>query len=370
MKIAIVGAGFSGATIAFKLRAAGHRPEVFESHWHVGGHCATERDPATGVMVHTYGPHIFHTANYRVWNFVRQFAEMMPYTHHVKAVADGGHVFSLPINLLTLNQFFSRTWAPEMAKAQIASRCEAIREPKNFEEQALSTIGRELYEAFFREYTIKQWGRDPRELPASILKRLPIRFNYDDRYFDHPHQAIPREGYTALVENMLDGIMVHLGTPFSRARTPSFDHVFYTGPLDAWFSHSVGRLPYRTLRFDLARFATDDVQGAPVINYCNASEPFTRITEYAHFTPWEKHEKTITCQEYSRECGPDDGPYYPIRLTAGNEMLAEYEKLAAAERNVTFVGRLAAYRYIDMDVAIADALTAAERFLICGPGRT
>jgi len=369
MKIAIVGAGFSGATLAFKLRAAGHQPEVFESHWHVGGHCATKRDLATGIMMHIYGPHIFHTGNKKVWNFVRQFADMVPFTLRVKAVAQGC-VFSLPINLLTINQFFGRTMHPAEAREFFLSFGVGAAPPQNFEEQALQFIGCDLYEAFMKNYTIKQWGRHPRELPASILKRLPVRFNYDDNYFDHPYQAIPRDGYTDLIEHMLHGCIVYLGTPFSRSRASNYDHVFYTGPLDAWFGYSAGRLPYRTLRFDLARFDTPDVQGAPVINYCDSNPAYTRIVEHKHFAPWETHATTITHREYSRECGPEDDPYYPVRLATDNTMLATYERLAAAERNVTFVGRLATYNYIDMDIAIERALAVAERFLSCGPDHT
>jgi UDP-galactopyranose mutase len=366
MHVAIVGAGFTGAVIAHQLAKAGHTADVFDSRTRVAGNCHTERDQETDVMVHVYGPHIFHTGHERVWDFVTRFGEFMPYVNRVKAIT-GGRVFTLPINLLTINQFFGKTLRPTEARSFLASVSDAsIDEPVTFEEQALRFVGRELYEAFFYGYTRKQWGRDPKELPASILKRLPVRFNYDDNYFSHPHQGIPRDGYTAIVERMLDcdGVTLHLSTTFEPSRKSDYEHVFYSGPIDAWFGHPYGRLGYRTLDFEVLR-DDGDYQGNAVINYCDAEVPYTRISEHKHFAPWESHDRTICYREFSRECGEGDIPYYPIRLANDKAQLALYLQLAETEQNVTFAGRLGTYRYLDMDVTIKEALEVADRFLDC-----
>ena len=362
--IAIIGAGFSGAVIANRLSEAGHKVTVFESRSHLGGNSHSERDPETGVMVHTYGPHIFHTDNERVWEYINQFGKFMPYVNRVKAIAND-KVYTLPINLLTINQFFNKTLRPTEARSFLESLADtSIENPISFEDQALRFVGKDLYEAFFKGYTLKQWGINPKELPASILKRLPVRFNYDDNYFNHKYQGMPHDGYTALVENLLksDAIEVRLNTHFDPNNKIQYDHVFYSGPLDAWFDHQHGRLPYRTLDFETFR-EDGDYQGTAVINYCNQDIPYTRITEHKHFSPWENHEKTICYKEYSRLCKEDDIPYYPIRLTSDIEQLKTYVELANKEQQVTFVGRLATYRYLDMDVTIKEALEASDQYL-------
>ncbi len=363
-KVAAVGAGFSGAVIARELAEAGYQVEVFDSRPHVAGNCHTERDAATGVMVHRYGPHIFHTDNERVWAYLQRYTEFMPYTNRVKTTTRG-QVFSLPINLHTINQFFQATYSPDEARAFIESQADlGIEAPATFEEQALRFVGRDLYEAFFKGYTEKQWGCSPTELPASILKRLPVRFTYDDNYFFHRYQGMPREGYTAIVEGILDhpDIQVKLNTPFRRAQADRFDHVFCSGPIDGWFDYSLGRLKYRTLDFREIR-VEGDYQGCAVMNYGDGEVPWTRIAEHKYFSPWESHDQSIAFVEYSRECGEEDIPYYPIRLMEEQAMLREYIDLARRERGVSFVGRLGTYRYLDMDVTIAEALDAAERFL-------
>ena len=362
--IAIVGAGFSGAVIANQLAQAGYTVDVFESRPHIAGNCYSERDAETGVMVHVYGPHIFHTDNERAWEFVNRYAEFKPYVNRVKAIT-GGKVFTLPINLLTINQFFNKTMGPAEAQEFLQNLGDrSIENPTTFEEQALRFVGRELYEAFFKTYTIKQWGLHPSELPASILKRLPVRFNYDDNYFNHKYQGMPANGYTELVQNILDvpGVTVHLNTAFDPATKGDYEHVFYSGPIDAWFKHSDGRLPYRTLDFEVFR-ADGDFQGNAVINYCDGEKPYTRITEHKHFSPWEQHDKTICYAEYSRQCEEKDIPYYPIRQTREKAQLELYVNKAKNEDNVTFVGRLGTYRYLDMDVTIHEALLTADKFL-------
>jgi UDP-galactopyranose mutase len=315
-------------------------------------------------MVHMYGPHIFHTNDAEVWDYAGRFARFRPYCHRVKAALRGG-VFSMPINLHTINQFFKTSLSPIEAQQFIAAQ--AIRgraAPQNLEEQALSLMGAALYEAFFKGYTQKQWGCAPACLPASILQRLPLRFSYDDNYFFHRFQGIPEEGYTALMGRMLDhpNIDVHLNSPAQRDMARRYDHLFWTGPLDAYFGHSHGRLGYRTLDFD--RFEVGgDGQGCAVLNYPEAQIPHTRVTEHKHFAPWETHDRSVLYRETPRACGVADIPYYPIRLTTEKALLSTYEDLAAAEGNVRFLGRLGTYRYLDMDVTIREALDAARVFL-------
>jgi UDP-galactopyranose mutase len=361
--IAIVGAGFSGAVIAHELSKLGFSCDVFEMRRHIGGNCYSERDPETGILVHVYGPHIFHTNNVTVWNYVRQFDEFMPFTNRVKAISKG-RVYSLPINLLTINQFFNETLSPAEAERFIASLGDkSITEPRSFEEQALRFLGRELYEAFFKGYTIKQWGIEPAALPSSILKRLPVRFTYNDNYYESRFQGLPKSGYTSIFEKLLDraNITLHLNTAFERAFASSYFHVFYSGPIDAWFGYTENRLSYRTLDFVIERHA-GDYQGNPVMNYCDLDVPWTRISEHKHFSPWEAHSQTIIYKEYSRLCERDDIPYYPIRLVADKSHLAHYVTLARAESNVTFIGRLGTYRYLDMDLTIAEALDVVAKF--------
>lgn len=362
-KIACVGAGFSGAVIARELAQLGHKVIVFEGRSHVAGNCHTERDIETDIMVHVYGPHIFHTSNERVWRYVQQFDEFMPFINRVKSVYNG-RVYSLPINLLTINSFFGETFNPKEAADFIDSICDkSIINPQTFEEQALRFVGAELYEAFFKGYTQKQWGMHPSELPASILKRLPVRFNYDDNYYASKFQGIPKNGYTFVIERMLEhpNIEVRLNTSFRREQSADYDQVFYSGPVDAWFDYQEGRLGYRTLDFVLERH-DGDYQGNAVINYGNEEVRYTRISEHKHFAPWEQHERTVIYKEYSRSCSEDDIPYYPVRLVKDKAQLKGYIDLAKREKNTTFVGRLGTYRYLDMHVTIAEALDVVSLY--------
>lgn len=363
MKIAVVGAGFSGAVVARELALKGHQIDVFESRDHVAGNCHTQRDSDTGVLVHVYGPHIFHTSNESVWSYVQQFGKFRPFINRVKTTFQD-RVFSLPINLLTINSFFGKSYSPKQAREFIASIGELSQhEALNFEEKAVSTIGHALYEAFFYGYTKKQWGVEPRELPASILKRLPVRFDYNDNYYDSKYQGIPVDGYTALVASMLDhdGITVHLASKFSKNTQSNYDHVFYSGSIDSWFNFEFGRLDYRTLDFQLERL-DGDFQGVAVMNYGDAEIPWTRISEHKHFAPWEQHKKTIIYREFSRACTETDIPYYPIRLLKEKVLLQKYVDIASNESGVTFLGRLGTYRYLDMHVTIAEALEVAQAF--------
>lgn len=362
MRYLMVGAGLSGAVMARCFAEAGHKVLVIDERQHVAGNCHTERDRETGVMVHTYGPHIFHTENEEVWSYVNRFATMRPYVNRVKAISKGA-VYSLPINLFTINQFFNKIFSPKEARNYLESQARLdIINPSSFEEQALRFVGNDLYQAFFAGYTKKQWGCEPSQLPASILKRLPIRFNYDDNYFSHPYQAIPEGGYTHLVQSILDieGIEVKLGCRFEDI-TEEFSHVFYSGPLDRYFDYRLGRLGYRTLDFEAFR-TEGDFQGTAVMNYCDPEVPYTRITEHKHFAPWEAQalDRTICFREFSRECTPSDIPYYPIRLLQEQKLLPDYVARAASQTKVTFIGRLGTYRYLDMDVCIGEALTGAR----------
>ena len=364
MNFAIAGAGFSGAVLANELAKAGHKIKVFESRDHVAGNCYTERDSKSGILIHKYGPHIFHTDNDEVWKYVNQFTEFMPYINRVKTTSQG-RVFSLPINLLTINQFFNKTLNPTEAKQFIQSIAFSdIEDPRSFEEQALKFIGKELYEAFFKGYTMKQWGISPQVLPASILKRLPVRFNYDDNYFNHKYQGMPKYGYTVIVETLLDheNITVFLNTPFESDQVGEFDHIFYTGPIDAWFGYSEGMLGYRTLDF-VREDHECDYQGCAVMNYGDQDIPYTRIAEHKYFSPWEQHVNTVIFKEYSRPCEAHDIPYYPIRLINEKSLLRLYIEKAKKEKKVSFLGRLGTYRYLDMDVTIAEALAASKESL-------
>ena len=368
MRFAIVGAGFSGAVVARELAEAGHLANVFDTRDHVAGNCHTARHE-TGVMVHTYGPHIFHTQHEHVWQYINRFGEMMPYRHKVKAISQDT-MYSLPVNLKTINQFFDQDFDAQQAEDFIQSKADTtITNPVSFEDQGLRFVGRELYDAFFAGYTAKQWGVDPKELPASILARLPVRFNDDDSYFNHPYQAIPKDGYTPIVTAILNhpSIKVHLSTrfdPSSHSEFGEFDHVVWTGPIDAFFNFEFGRLGYRTLDF-VPEISDGDYQGHPVVNYCDVDVPFTRITEHKHFAPWEDHARTVVYREFSRICGETDTPYYPIRLVKEKEQLLNYVQRARGAKGVTFIGRLATYRYLDMDVTIHEALLASKAMLEC-----
>ncbi|MBM3718044.1 MAG: UDP-galactopyranose mutase [Actinobacteria bacterium] len=361
--IVIVGAGFSGAVVARQLAEAGIASWVVDGRSHVAGNAHTERHD-NGVMVHVYGPHIFHTGHAEVWDYINRFGDMVPYNHRVKAVS-AGRVYSLPVNLHTINQFFGTTFTPAQARAFIAGKADSsIGEPVSFEDQALKFVGRELYEAFFAGYTQKQWGMAPSELPASILARLPLRFSYEDSYFNHPWQAIPRNGYTPIVEAMLDHplIEVSLGRQVSAGDLTDAEHVFWSGPIDEWFAHRHGRLGYRTLDF-VADESGGDHQGCPVLNYCDVDVPHTRVTEHKHFAPWESHDRTVTFTEFSRLAGEGDIPYYPIRLVEEKAQLHDYVSAARSATGVTFLGRLGTYRYLDMDVTIKEALEVARVFI-------
>ncbi len=384
-KILMIGSGFAGAVIADVLSQKKNPPEivVLDERSHVGGNCYTERDASTGVMVHKYGPHIFHTSNAEVWEYVNRFVKFRPFVNRVKALYRG-NIYSLPINLHTINQFYGKSMNPVEAKKWIEKEGDiSILEPKNLEEQAIKFLGEKLYKAFFYGYTKKQWGCEPFLLPASILKRLPVRFNYDDNYYNdlrrrscgatsRKNERIGRKIWkrlefngTKIIERMLDhpNIKVELGRKWSsKEDITEYDHVFYSGPIDEFFDCKYGRLGYRTVYFQ--REETEgDFQGNPVINYCDENVPWTRIHEHKHFTPWEKLEKTVYFKEFSKETEETDIPYYPKRLESDMEIYEQYAKEAQSLKNITFVGRLATYRYMDMHHVIEESLEIAKKFM-------
>ncbi len=359
----IVGAGLTGAVLARVLADAGLHCHVLEEHHHVGGHCHTERDPATGILMNRYGPHTLHSDNPEVWNFVERFVQIFPYQHRKQAWA-GGRLFPFPINLATLSQFFVRDFTAASAREFLQAQAEPVAlPPANFEEAALASIGRKLYQAFFRGYTVKHWGRDPTELPASVFGRIPVHFDNARNVYHHARQGQPIGGYTHLVERMLDhpNIRVEIGRPVDdAAQHPGYRHVFYSGPIDRYFHWRFGRLAYRTLEFRHER-GIGEYQQCGTVNHCDLDVPHTRVAEHKHFFGWEQHEETIYSFEYSRECGTDDTPFYPVRLARDDALFAKYVELARGETNTSFVGRLGTYRYIDMDAAIDEAIAAGSR---------
>jgi UDP-galactopyranose mutase len=367
-KFLIVGSGFSGSVLANRLCAQLECTiDIWDERKHVGGNCYTERDSETGIMVHAYGPHIFHTDKKEVWDFVNSFVEFKPYAHKVKALSNG-KVYSLPVNLTTINRIFNKNFTSEEAKAFLETVSDHnIEAPKNFEEQALKFIGSQLYHAFFYGYTKKQWGCDPAELPASVLKRIPVRFDYNDNYHDDVFTGIPVDGYTELFKKLTENspINITLNKKYNIADdTSSYNHVFFTGPIDAYFHYKYGRLGYRTVTFE-TQTAPGNFQGTAQVNYCDAEVPYTRIIEHKYFAPWEKHEQTIYSKEFSKETAPSDIPYYPKRLDADKIILKRYFDEAKQLNGVSFLGRLATYRYMDMHHVISEAMGFSKEFIMC-----
>ena len=360
----IVGAGLFGATFAQKAREAGKRVLVIDKRPHVGGNIYTE--DVEGIQVHKYGAHIFHTNDRRVWEYVNRFAEFNRYTNSPMANYHG-ELYSLPFNMLTFNKMWG-VITPAQAQEKIAKQREesGITDPQNLEEQAISLVGKDIYEKLVKGYTEKQWGRPCRELPAFIIKRLPVRFTYDNNYFNALYQGIPVDGYTAMIEKMLDGIEVQLGVDFLENRDTlckKAAKIVYTGAIDAYFDYCFGALNYRSIRFETEVLDTDNYQGNAVINYTDAQTPYTRIIEHKHFV-FGKQPKTVISREYSQEWTPETEPYYPINDETNNALYEKYKTLAEGEEKVIFGGRLGQYRYYDMDAVILSALETAERELV------
>ena len=363
-RVLIVGAGLSGCIIARELAEAGVPSLVIDKSAHIGGMCYTQRDEETGVDVHVYGPHIFNTNSQRAWDYVQRFDRFYPWVNRVKASNSKG-VFSFPINLHTINQLFSRQFTPAEARRFIDERRDkSIVTPRNAEEKLLSMVGPEIYETFFKGYTIKQWGVSPADMPADILKRIPVRFNYDDNYYNSRFQGLPMSGYTQWLGNMLDHslISVMTGCPYEAAMKEEFEYTFYAGPLDAYFDYAAGELTYRTVSFEVVRGEFEQ-QGCACMNYSDLSVPYTRSHEHNYFSPWETHEKSVLVREYSSECPARTAGFYPKRRTGDMEVFARYLPLVEQERGVSFIGRLGCYRYLDMQQCVLMSLDYAERWL-------
>jgi len=369
----IVGAGLYGATVARELTDAGKKVFVIDKRHHIAGNVYTE--PVEGINVHIYGAHIFHTNDSTVWNYVQRFATFNRFTNSPVANYKG-ELYSLPFNMYTFNKMWGVV-TPEEAAAKIEEqRKEITGEPKNLEEQAISLVGRDIYEKLIKGYTEKQWGRDCTELPSFIIKRLPVRLTFDNNYFNALYQGIPVGGYTKMVERMLDGIKVRLNCDYLEHKEELdglAERVIYTGPIDAYFNFSLGTLEYRSVRFETETLNTANFQGNAAVNYTDQETPWTRIIEHKWFeqispAEQEKHraeygDKTVISREYSSEWKPGDEPYYPVNDSTNTALYEKYRKLAEAEDKVVFGGRLGSYKYYDMDQVIAAALEKCGQFL-------
>ena len=367
-RLVIVGAGFCGATIAYKVASELDLPVlVLDRRGHVGGNSHSKFDDETGIEYHQYGSHLFHTSNEAVWKFITQFSSFNNYRHRVFS-RHRGKTYTIPINLMTINQFFGTDFDPAGARAFIAQQAAAenIEAPRNFEEKAVSQIGRPLYEAFIQGYTAKQWETDTATLPAEIISRLPVRFGFNGFYFGDLYEGLPNAGYSAIFDKMLGHpkIKVVTGCDYFDVRGTIDPQVLsvYTGPLDRYFDYKFGELGWRTLDFEVERLDVDDFQGAAVVNYADIAVPFTCIHEFKHLHPERRYgNKTLIMREYSRFARRADEPYYPIGRQDDKRRYSQYKKLAEAETNVIFAGRLGTYRYLDMHQAIGAALNLYEK---------
>ena len=362
----VVGAGISGLVLAERIASVlGERVLVLESRSQIGGNSRAEIDPDTGIEVHVYGSHIFHTTDKVVWDYVRKFTDFNDYRHRV-FLRSAGRVYTMPIDLKTVNDFYGTQFSPDEARAFLAEeiRKEGIGKPRNLEEKAVSLVGRGLYDRMIRGYTAKQWGRDPKELPESIINRLPVRYRYDDAYFGTPWQGIPAGGFGALFSKLADNprIEIRTGVDFFaiRSEIPATATILYTGMIDRLFDDCFGRLEWRSLRFDVETRPVRDFQGTTVVNYGDSDVPFTRIHEFKHYHPeWTdafECEKTVICREFPRAWTPETDAFYPVNDEANQRRLAKYRAELAKFPNLFVGGRLGQYKYCDMDGAIADAL--------------
>jgi UDP-galactopyranose mutase len=370
--LVVIGSGFFGLTVAERCASdLGLRVLVVDRRNHIGGNAYSEPEPQTGIEIHKYGAHLFHTSNARVWEYATRFTAFTGYQHRVFS-AYKGRVYPMPINLGTICEYFGRLMSPDEARALVAEQSAEVAPgtAANLEQKAVSLIGRPLYEAFIRGYTYKQWQTDPADLPAEIITRLPVRYTFDNRYFSDTYQGLPVDGYTAWLTRMADHpcIEVRLSTDFAELRSSTVGQVpiVYTGPLDAYFGFEAGDLGWRTLDFEREVLATGDFQGTSVMNYADEDVPYTRIHEFRHFHPerdWYPTDKTVIMREYSRFAGRGDEPYYPINTAEDRARLLTYRELADAERGVLFGGRLGTYQYLDMHMAIGAALSMYDNRL-------
>jgi len=369
--LVVVGSGFYGLTVAERSATElGKRVVILDRRDHLGGNAYSEAEPQTGIEVHRYGAHLFHTSNTRVWEYVNRFTQFTGYQHRVYSISKG-QTYPMPINLGTICQYFGQSLSPAEARDLVRQHAGEVDPTSvhNLEDKAISLIGRPLYEAFIRGYTEKQWQTDPRELPAEIISRLPVRYTFDNRYFNDTYEGLPVNGYTAWLETMADHplIDVVLGVDFFDVRSviPAGTPVVYTGPLDRYFDHSEGRLGWRTLDFEQEVLPVGDYQGTSVMNYADSDVPWTRIHEFRHFHPEREYptDRTVIVREFSRNAEEEDEPYYPIATPQDREILTRYRERAAAEPDVHFGGRLGTYQYLDMHMAIASAMSLFDNTL-------
>ena len=373
----IVGSGLFGLTIAERAAVEhGAKVTIIDRRPHVGGNAYSEADEQTGIEVHKYGAHLFHTSNPRVWDYVNRFTEFTGYQHKVYTNHQGV-VYPMPINLGTVNQFFQSAYTPDQARELIAEQAGefAGKDPENLNDKGISLIGRPLYEAFIKNYTGKQWQTDPKDLPASIISRLPVRYTYNNRYFNDTYEGLPKQGYTAWLERMADhpNIDVQLDTdyfdtsqPLNKDATRGNIPVVYTGPVDRYFDFELGELGWRTIDLETEHLDVGDFQGTSVMNYADSEVPYTRIIEPRHFHPERDHyptDRTVIQREYSRFAESGDEPYYPINSSSDRERLLAYRELADSEPRTLFGGRLGTYQYLDMHMAIGSALSMADNKL-------
>ena len=368
--LVVVGSGLFGLNIAEQAATElGLKVALLDRRSHIGGNAYSENEEQTGIEVHRYGAHLFHTSNERVWEYVNRFTDFTNYVHRVYTRHDGV-VYPMPINLGTINQFFNAAYSPAEAKALIAEQAGELAgtDPQNLNDKGISLIGRPLYEAFIKHYTAKQWQTPPEELPASIISRLPVRYTYDNRYFNDKYEGLPVGGYTAWLERMAahPNIEVRLNTDFfsgdheySREKVLGQVPVVYTGPVDRYFDYTEGDLSWRTIDLEEEVLPIEDFQGCSVMNYPDADVPFTRIHEFRHFHPERDYTKdaTVIMREYSRFANKGDEPYYPVNTSVDREKLLKYRDLAKGEKDVLFGGRLGTYKYLDMHMAIGSALS-------------
>ena len=366
--VIIVGAGLFGLTMAERVATElGLRVLILERRAHLGGNCYSEIDPETGIEIHRYGSHIFHCNDDDVWKYVNRFSGFNDYRHHVWTVYRG-RVFAMPINLGTICSFYGRFLSPDQARSLIANEAAELgtRTPRTFEEKAISSIGRPLYEALIYGYTLKQWDTDPQLLPAEIISRLPVRYNFNNNYFNDRYQGIPINGYTAWLSRMVanPNIDIQLNTDFFsiREHLPNHRLLIYTGPLDRYFNYECGRLGWRAVRMEPAVVATGDFQGTSVVNYADPDIPWTRIHEFRHYHPERlyPHDRSVIVREFSCIPGPDADPAYPIRTEDNRRLFDLYRERAHAETKAIFGGRLGTYRYLDMHQAIGAALKSFD----------
>lgn len=348
----IVGSGFFGSICAHELHKQGYKVCVIDSRNHIGGNCYTSnRD---GINVHEYGPHIFHTSNEEVWKWINQFVSFNDFT--LRPVANyKGEIYSLPFNMWTFSKLWNVTH-PDQAKRMIQLQSEHIKDPQNLEEQAIKLVGTDVYEKLIKGYTTKQWRKDPKDLPKEIIKRLPVRFTYDNNYFNDKYQGIPIGGYTQIFEKLLEGIEVRLNTDYFKDELPDYYKLIYTGPIDKFFDYKYGELEYKTTIFDHKRLIEEDYQGTAMMNYTDVDIPFTRVIEHKHFENIKSDTTWITF-EYPTEYKADETePYYPVNDAINNERYHKYKQESENLRNVYFGGRLAEYKYYDMHQVISSAL--------------